>query len=82
MSPSRLRAVYAIGEEVAARLSAFNGLTARVLHPPTTLSGFRAGAFRHVLIPGQLCPRKCVGMGIAAMRNVSSGVELISPEVP
>jgi glycosyltransferase involved in cell wall biosynthesis len=79
MSPSRLRAVYAIGEEVAARLSAFNGLTARVLHPPTSLSGFRAGAFRHVLLPGRLHRWKRVDMAIAAMRHVSSDIELIIP---
>jgi glycosyltransferase involved in cell wall biosynthesis len=79
LSPLRLKASYAIGEEVAARLSAFNDLTATVLHPPTSLSGFRSGAFRHVLLPGRLHRWKRVDLAIAAMRHVSSDIELIIP---
>ena len=79
LSPSRLKAVYTIGEEVAARLDAYNGLAASVLHPPTNLSGFRCGAFRHVLLPGRLHRWKRVDLAIAAMRHVESEIELIIP---
>ncbi len=79
LSPSRLKAVHAIGEEVAVRLGAYNGLTASVLHPPTNLSGFRRGAFRHVLLPGRLHRWKRVDLAIAAMRHVQGDIELIIP---
>jgi glycosyltransferase involved in cell wall biosynthesis len=79
LAPSRLKALHAIGEEVAVRLGAYNGLTASVLHPPTSLSGFRRGSFRHVLLPGRLHRWKRVDLAIAAMRHVENDIELVVP---
>lgn len=79
LAPSRLRACFAIGEEVAARLAAFNGRAARVLHPPTSLAGLHCGGFRHLLLPGRLHRWKRVDLAIAAMRHVTADIPLIVP---
>ena len=67
----------AIGEEVAARLRAYNGLGADVVRPPSTLAGLQEGAFTHLFLPGRLHPWKRVDLAIAAMRFVTSPVRLV-----
>jgi glycosyltransferase involved in cell wall biosynthesis len=71
--PQRL----AIGEEVAQRLRAYNGLDATVLHLPSTLTGLREGPFRHLFLPGRLHPWKRVELAIAAMRFVKAPLQLV-----
>ena len=68
---------FAIGYEVANRLRDYNGLEANVLRPPTTLSGLRKGAFRHIFLPGRLHRWKRVDLAIDAMRYVSTDVRLL-----
>lgn len=77
LQPSRLRGLFAIGEEVAGRLRSFNGLDAPVMHHPSTLTGLRHGPFRHLLMPGRLHRWKRVDLAIEAMRHVSAPVELV-----
>ncbi len=68
---------FAIGEEVAARLRAYNGLDAQVMHLPSTLGGLHEGPFEHVLMPGRLHPWKRVELAIAAMRHVTAPIRLV-----
>lgn len=77
LRPPRTRKVFAIGEEVASRLRQYNGLDAEVVRHPTSLTGFREGAFRHLLMPGRLHRWKRVDLAIEAMRHVKAPVELI-----
>ena len=67
----------AIGQEVAGRLQQYNGLYARVMHPPSTLAGLHQGAFRHIFMPGRLHRWKRVHLAIDAMRHVTAPVELV-----
>lgn len=67
----------AIGQEVAGRLKRYNGLCARVVRPPSTLTALHQGAFRHVFLPGRLHRWKRVDLAIDAMRHVSAPVELV-----
>ena len=67
----------AIGEEVAERLRAYNGLDAQTLHLPSTLPGLREGSFGHLLLPGRLHPWKRVDLAIAAMQLVKSPARLV-----
>lgn len=73
----RTRKIFAIGEEVASRLRRYNGLDAEVIRHPTSLTGFREGAFRHLFMPGRLHRWKRVDLAIEAMRHVKAPVELI-----
>jgi glycosyltransferase involved in cell wall biosynthesis len=73
----RTRQIFTIGDEVASRLSQFNGLTAKTVRHPTTLQGLRCGAFKYLFIPGRLHKWKRVDLAIRAMRLVNSPVELI-----
>ena len=74
----RTRQIVAIGEEVAARLSRFNGLqAAQVVRHPTTLQGLRSGAFKYILMPGRLHKWKRVDLAISAMNAVRAPVELL-----
>jgi glycosyltransferase involved in cell wall biosynthesis len=77
LAPSRLRGLFAVGQEVADRLQAFNRRTARALRHPTSLDGLYAGRFRHLLLPGRLHRWKRVDLAIAAMRHVGADVELV-----
>jgi glycosyltransferase involved in cell wall biosynthesis len=73
----RTRRIFSVGQEVASRLSQFNGLTATALRHPTTLQGLRCGAFKYLFIPGRLHKWKRVDLAIRAMRLVKTPVELI-----
>ncbi|MFT0891449.1 glycosyltransferase family 4 protein [Pseudochelatococcus sp. G4_1912] len=77
LSAPRARKVFAIGEEVAARLRRYNGLNAEVIRHPTNLTGLRQGAFRHVFMPGRLHRWKRVDLAIEAMKYVKAPVELV-----
>ena len=77
LAPSRLRGLFAVGQEGVDRLQAFNQRTARVLRHPTSLDGLHAGRFRHLLLPGRLHRRKRVDLAIAAMALVRADVELV-----
>ena len=67
----------AIGEEVAARLRAYNGLDADVVRPPSTLTGLHEGAFMHFFAPGRLHPWKRVDLAIQAMQFVKAPLRLV-----
>ena len=74
----RTRRRFAIGEEVADRLYRYNGLSADVVRPPSTLSGLRGGpAQDYVFLPGRLHKWKRVELAIRAMRHVTSPVRLL-----
>jgi len=77
MGRPRIRKLFAIGEEVAARLEAFNGLKAEVMRHPTTLSGFADGPFDYLFMPGRLHRWKRVELAIAAMRHVGGPLRLL-----
>ena len=77
LAPSRLRGLFAVGQEGVDRLRAFNQRTARALRHPTSLEGLQAGRFRHLLLPGRLHRWKRVDLAIAAMRRVRADVELV-----
>jgi glycosyltransferase involved in cell wall biosynthesis len=68
---------YAIGEEVRRRLLDYNGLDAIVLHPATTLDGFRSGPFEHLFLPGRLHRWKRVALVVEAMSHVRAPVRLL-----
>jgi glycosyltransferase involved in cell wall biosynthesis len=78
LSPPRTRAVFAIGNEVAARLSRNNGIQAAVLHPPLAGDAWRRGPFGdYVFLPGRLHRWKRVDLAIEAMRRVSPPLRLL-----
>lgn len=73
----RLRAVYAIGNEVAQRLYRYNGLGTRVLRPPSPLTGLHTGGRRHFFLPGRLHAWKRVDLAIQAMQFIEGPIELL-----
>jgi glycosyltransferase involved in cell wall biosynthesis len=74
----RTRRILTIGEEVAARLRAFNGLeAARIVRHPTTLQGLRSGAFKYLFMPGRLHKWKRIDLAIEIMRHVKTPIELL-----
>lgn len=78
MSPPRTRQVFAIGNEVARRLHAYNGIDAEVLHPPLAFDQFRPGPFGdYVFFPGRLHRWKRVDLAIEAMRFVRAPLRLV-----
>lgn len=78
LAPPRCRAVYAIGGEVARRLSEDNGLQAGVLHPPLWSDRFRTGtAGDYFLLPGRMHAWKRVDLVIDAFKQVRGGVRLL-----
>ncbi len=73
----RTRHVMAIGQEVADRLSRYNGLDAEVVRHPSTLQGLAPGpAFDHLFMPGRLHKWKRVELAIRAMRLVKAPIKL------
>ena len=73
----RTKRLFAIGEEVSARLNKYNGLDASVMRHPTSLQGLHEGAFNYFLMPGRLHRWKRPHLAIEAMRFVRGPVELI-----
>jgi len=73
----RPRRLFAIGHEVVDRLSRFNGLSAEVMHHPTSMRGLHTGAFEYFLLPGRLHRWKRAELAIQAMNSVTAPVELI-----
>jgi glycosyltransferase involved in cell wall biosynthesis len=74
----RPRRIFAIGEEVAARLRRYNGLEASVMRHPTSLQGLHVdGSFDYFFLPGRLHRWKRTDLAIAAMRFVTAPVELV-----
>jgi len=73
----RPRHLFAIGAEVAERLSRFNGLESEVMHHPTSMTGLREGQFEYFLLPGRLHRWKRAELAIEAMRFVSAPIELL-----
>ena len=68
---------FAIGHEVAARLRAFNGLDAEVLHPPLGMDRFRQGHSEgYFFLPGRLHPWKRVDLAIRAVRGSRHALRL------
>lgn len=77
LKPPRTRRVFAIGEEVAARLRRYNGFDAEVIRHPTSLRGLRQGSFKYLFLPGRLHQWKRVDLAIKAMRYVKAPIELV-----
>lgn len=73
----KTKRVFAIGEEVAARLRNFNGIDAEVMHHPTSLTGLHEGAFKYLFLPGRLHPWKRIDLAIEAMKFISAPVDLV-----
>lgn len=71
------RRLFAIGEEVAERLQRFNGLRAKVMRHPSSMSGLHEGRFEYFLLPGRLHRWKRAQLAIEAMRFVTAPVDLI-----
>jgi glycosyltransferase involved in cell wall biosynthesis len=78
LSTPHCRGVFSIGHEVSSRLRQWNGLEAKVLHPPLWGGGFHEGGFGdYLLLPGRLHPWKRVDLVIRAMRHVSAPLRLV-----
>lgn len=78
LSPPRTKRVFAIGREVADRLSRENGIEASVLHPPTGLEDLRCGRFDdYIFLPGRLHRWKRVGLAIDAIRRTRRSLRLV-----
>ena len=78
LSPPRTRRVFAIGHEVAKRLTTVNGISAQVLHPPLSFNRFHTGRFGdYIFLPGRLHRWKRVDLSINAMRWVRSPLRLL-----
>jgi glycosyltransferase involved in cell wall biosynthesis len=78
LQPPRTKRILAIGQEVADRLTAYVGLAAEVLRPPTTLEGLSPGArFDYLLIPGRLHRWKRVDLAIRAALMATSKLPLV-----
>jgi glycosyltransferase involved in cell wall biosynthesis len=73
----QIQRLFAIGEEVAARLRNFNGIDASVMHHPTSLVGLHEGAFDYFFLPGRLHPWKRVDLAIEAMRSITEPINLL-----
>ncbi len=68
---------FAIGHQVAARLRAFNGLDAEVLHPPLAMDRFRQERSEgYFFLPGRLHPWKRVDLVIRAVRGSKQPLRL------
>jgi glycosyltransferase involved in cell wall biosynthesis len=77
LAPRRVRKVFAIGEEVRARLVTYNRLDATVLHPPPHLEGLRPGRQEYAFLPGRLHRWKRVDLVIEALRLVDRPLRLL-----
>ena len=78
LSPPRTRRVFAIGNEVAMRLSRTNAIEASVLHPPLGFDHWHQGPFGdYIFLPGRLHRWKRVQLAIHAMRHVSRSLRLL-----
>jgi len=74
----RARARFAIGAEVAGRLSAVNGLAAGVLHPGLDPAGLHlSGHGDYFFLPGRLHPWKRVDLAIRAVRASRLPMKLV-----
>lgn len=78
LAPPRCKSVFAIGNEVSARLREWNRIDAEVLHPPLWGHLFHSGPTQaFVLLPGRLHAWKRVDLAIRAMRYVASPLRLV-----
>jgi glycosyltransferase involved in cell wall biosynthesis len=71
LAPPRTRKIFTIGEEVAGRLQAWNGLEAEILRPALPPGRFDRGEYRYLLIPSRLHRWKRIDLAIKAMRHVN-----------
>jgi glycosyltransferase involved in cell wall biosynthesis len=77
LSPSRLKALFSVGEEVANRLQHYNARQAQCLHHPTTLAGLREGNFDYFFLPGRLHRWKRVDLAIDAVLASDAPLRLV-----
>lgn len=77
LADSRMRKRLCIGTEVRDRLLAYNGLSAEVLHHPSTLNGLHEGPFQHFFLPGRLHRWKRVDIAIKAFRQTNIPRQLV-----
>ena len=78
LSRPRTKCVFAIGREVADRLSRYNGIEASVLHPPVGLDQLHPGASGdYIFLPGRLHRWKRVDIVIDAMRRTARPLRLL-----
>lgn len=75
---SAAKALFAIGYEVANRLSRWRGLSAQVIHPPLGMHGFRNNSQGdYFFLPGRLHPWKRVDLVIDAVLQSNLALKLI-----
>ena len=77
LSPFRLKALFAVGEEVANRLQRYNARRAKCLRHPTTLTGFNKGNFEYFFLPGRLHRWKRVDLAIDAVLASEAPLRLV-----
>lgn len=72
------KAIFAIGHEVASRLSRWRGLSAQVIHPPLGLHGFKNNLQGdYFFLPGRLHPWKRVDLVIDAVLSSNLPLKLV-----
>lgn len=72
------KALFAIGHEVANRLSRWRGLSAQVIHPPLGMHGFRNNSQGdYFFLPGRLHPWKRVDLVIDAVLQSNLALKLV-----
>jgi glycosyltransferase involved in cell wall biosynthesis len=77
LSFQRVRHVFSIGHEPAARLKRYNGFDAEVLYPPAFLQGHYCGSQEYFFLPGRLHRWKRVDLAIRAMQRVPDDIPLL-----
>jgi glycosyltransferase involved in cell wall biosynthesis len=77
LADRRMRKRLCIGTEVGNRLMAYNGLSAQVMHHPSTLGGLHEGPFEHFFVPGRLHRWKRVDLAIKAFRRTDIPRQLV-----
>ena len=77
LSFQRVRKIFSIGHEPAARLQRYNGFHAEVLYPPAFMPGHYCGAQEYFFLPGRLHRWKRVDLAIRAMEQLASDIPLL-----
>jgi glycosyltransferase involved in cell wall biosynthesis len=77
LSFQRVRKIFSIGHEPAARLQHYNGFNAQVLYPPAFTQGHYCGSQEYFLLPGRLHRWKRVDLAIRAMQHLQGDIPLL-----
>jgi glycosyltransferase involved in cell wall biosynthesis len=77
LGTGRIRALFAIGREVAMRLATYNRLQSTVIHHGLNLEGPRPRAYDYAFLPGRLHRWKRVDLVIQALKRVERPLRLL-----